>query len=511
MVKYILVYLLIVLNSLSGNLWCQKITYGDPDRNDYRDLTFEIIGKTGENVLIFKFQRVKGEICAYDSDMKLVNKASCGFFPKDKVFNVDFVNYPEKSMLVYQYQKRNIVYCDAALVDSMGNIIGKAVTLDTVKIGFNASNKIFQFVKSDNKQHLAVVKTYRKNGATKFSVVRFNDKLEPIDKQYADFKWTEDEFSLAEYAINNNGCFAFLYNEVNSWRDDAVKRQVLYTNNINEVGFYNREILHNDYYVFDTRIKPDNVNNKWILTSSYANSKRGNIEGLQITIAPITNKKDSTYFFKHKFDEQLRKEGRGESSVKTAFNDYIQRNVIIKKDGGIIVISESYYSSGRDFNNNGNFNQWNSWNRYYWQQDFYSFDPYYNYFYQPFRSSSFGSVRRYHADNVVITNYSATGENLWNQVLSKKQFQDDNENFISFQPFLISGQILLLFNKLEQGDWLLYAHGISPEGVYTRYPTLKNLKRDSEFLIRLAKQTGNKTIIAPFKYRNYICFAKIEF
>ncbi len=509
--KYICLFLLVVLNSLSISVWSQKITYGEPDKNDYRDLTFEIIGKTGSNVLVFKFQRVKGEISAYDSEMNMVNKTSCSFFPKDRVFNVDFVNYADKSMLVYQYQKRNIVYCDAALVDSLGNIIGKPVTLDTVKISFNASNKIFQFVKSDNKQYLAVAKTYRKSGTTKFSVLRFNQNLEVLGKQYADFKWTEDEFDLAEYSINNNGAFAFLYNELNGWRDDAVKKQVLYSSQLNEADFYKQTVTHENYYVFDTRIKPDNINNKWVLTSSYANAKRGNIDGLQITIVPTTHNGDSLYYFKHKFDDQIRKEGKGEASLKTAFNDYVQRNVIIKKDGGIIIISESYYTSGRDFNNVNNANSWNSWNRYAWRQDFYSFDPYYNYYYQPFRSSGFGGVKRYHADNVIINSYSATGENIWNLVINKSQFEDDNENFISFQSALVGGQILFLFNKFEQGDWLLYAHGVSPDGVYTRYPTLKNLNRGYEFLIRLSKQIGNKTLIVPFKYRNYICFAKIEF
>jgi hypothetical protein len=40
---------------------------------------------------------------------------------------------------------------------------------------------------------------------------------------------------------------------------------------------------------------------------------------------------------------------------------------------------------------------------------------------------------------------------------------------------------------------------------------LKNLNRDYEFMPKFGKQVGLRQIIMPCMYKNYICFAKLEF
>jgi uncharacterized delta-60 repeat protein len=49
------------------------------------------------------------------------------------------------------------------------------------------------------------------------------------------------------------------------------------------------------------------------------------------------------------------------------------------------------------------------------------------------------------------------------------------------------------------------------DGKLKRQPTLKNLSRDYDFLPKFGKQVGLRQIILPCMYKNYICFAKLEF
>jgi hypothetical protein len=50
-----------------------------------------------------------------------------------------------------------------------------------------------------------------------------------------------------------------------------------------------------------------------------------------------------------------------------------------------------------------------------------------------------------------------------------------------------------------------------PDGKINRNPTLKNLDKGYEFLAKYGKQVSSRQMIIPCYYRNYICFAKVEF
>src|SRR6185295_12462071 len=72
----------------------QKITYSEIDREDVRQMNFEIIGKIGGNILIYKNVRNRNDIAVYDNDMKLINNVEMDFIPdKERLLNVDFVPF----------------------------------------------------------------------------------------------------------------------------------------------------------------------------------------------------------------------------------------------------------------------------------------------------------------------------------------------------------------------------------------------------------------------------------
>jgi hypothetical protein len=58
---------------------------------------------------------------------------------------------------------------------------------------------------------------------------------------------------------------------------------------------------------------------------------------------------------------------------------------------------------------------------------------------------------------------------------------------------------------------ILTDQSIAPDGKISRHPTIKNLDRGYEFMPRFAKQVSSKQIIIPCWYKNYLCFAKIDF
>jgi len=117
-----------LLLSLVGQ--AQKITYSDIDRNDFRQMNFEIIGRVGGNILIFKNIKSRNDIAVYDNEMKLIENVEMNFIP-EKLINVDFVPFNDFFYVVYQYQKRNTIFCEGVKMDGNGKRLSDPVELDT--------------------------------------------------------------------------------------------------------------------------------------------------------------------------------------------------------------------------------------------------------------------------------------------------------------------------------------------------------------------------------------------
>ena len=93
----------------AGILQAQNINYSIPDRDDTKDMNFEIIGKVSGNYSIYKNNRNSHDICIYNNEMELKNRIRMEFLP-ERITNLDFVAYGDFYYMIYQYQKKNILF-----------------------------------------------------------------------------------------------------------------------------------------------------------------------------------------------------------------------------------------------------------------------------------------------------------------------------------------------------------------------------------------------------------------
>ena len=140
------------LMGLFTSVNAQRILISEPDKEDSRRMDFEIIGKMGNNYLIYKNIRNESFICLYDNEMKLIKRVKHEYLPDDKMINVDFFTYPDFIYAIYQYQRRNIVHCAAVKLDGMGQKISDPVELDTTSLGGSNNNKIYTTLSSEDKK-----------------------------------------------------------------------------------------------------------------------------------------------------------------------------------------------------------------------------------------------------------------------------------------------------------------------------------------------------------------------
>ncbi len=485
----------------------QKIVYSEPEREDSRRLNFEIAGKIGGNFLIYKNIRSKNWIVILDNEMKQIGKIEQDYVPdNDRMINVDFFAYPDFCYMVYQYQKRSIVYCMASKIGSDGNKIGDVIQLDTTHIGFAASNKIYSVLSSEDKSKLAVFKINSRNKSLyTMTTLLMDDQLNLLKKSRMAIPMEERYDYLNDFHVDNAGDMVFAKFFRNNY--DNISKASFFIKYAQSDTLVETKLNIEKTFLDEVHIKVDNYNKRYLLTSFYYKQRRGNIDGFYFYIwdktsgMPVT---EQTFVL----TEELRKEAKGDANMKMAFNDYFIRNIIPRKDGGFILGSESYYTTSR-------FNNWNRWDYLYGSpfmssvSNYYYYSPYYNNFWWSSRNNN--QAVRYHADNIAILSFTKEGKLEWANVVAKEQFDDQTDDLISYQLMNTGGQLHVLFNKDEKRNLLLNDYSITADGQVTHNPTLKNLDKGYEFMPMYAKQVSARQMIIPCAYRNSICFAKIDY
>jgi hypothetical protein len=255
----------------------------------------------------------------------------------------------------------------------------------------------------------------------------------------------------------------------------------------------------------ELKLKVDNYNNRYLLSAFLYKQRRGNIEGLFTVIwdkATDSKYKEAVTIFS---DELRTMAKSSESNLKMAFNDYFIKKIVVKKDGGYLLISEAEFTTTRGTSFNRSDYLYGPMN----PIDYYS--PYYNP-YSPYnRYYGMGTSNRYNAENILVLSFDKNSNMEWSNVIPKSQFDDDGVNQISYQTVNTGGELHFLYNQFEKRTLLLMDQSISADGKVTRLPTFHNLDKGYTFMPRIGKQVASNQIVIPCQFKNYLCFAKVDF
>ena len=82
---------------------------------------------------------------------------------------------------------------------------------------------------------------------------------------------------------------------------------------------------------------------------------------------------------------------------------------------------------------------------------------------------------------------------------------------MSFTTMNSGTEIHFLYIEKERRAQVISNVSITASGSISRYPTLKSRENGYLYLPRLGKQVGLKQMIIPCMYRDFVCFAKIDF
>ncbi len=496
----------------------QQMVFSEPEKDDARSLNFEILGKIDNKILIYKNTRDLHQMAVYDSDMKLLDKVKMDYLTeKGKVLSTDFIQYSDNVLLLYQFQNKNIVYAMAVKIDGNGKKIGDPVILDTTSnLNFTVDNKIYTFINSEDKQKIVAFKISTKNEKEHVVTSCIYDKsLNLLEKVKTPIGMPEKNDFLGEFGLANNGNIVCL-RQSGTGQNENINKVSLLIKPIGAINFKLNNLPINKIFLDDTRLKIDNRNGHCIITSFFSKIRRGNVDGLYYTLWDLEGNKELLNATTT-FTEEYRSDVRGDGSQKMAFNDFYLKNLILRKDGGFMMIAESSYVTNR-----GNtLNRWDNMNG----------NPFYNPFGGGFSGNSFNNypmyggfnnynmmnnnmgnnVNRYYAENVAIISFEPDGKMEWSNVIRKTQYDDNTDNYIGYGIVNSGDQVHFLFNLQEKRSNVLTDQSMSPIGQIDRNPTIKNLDKGYDFMPKHIKQVGLRQAVMPCMYRGYTCFVKVDF
>lgn len=495
-------FLTIIITHLNA----QKISYSETNKDDVIKTNFEIIGRYNGNTLIYKNNRSRYAISVYDIDMKEKDRINLDFLPNN-ILSVDFITYPDFVWMVYQYQKHNIVYCMAVKMDGSAHKLNEPLLLDTATVNYTSDNKLYSIINSDNKQYVQLFRINNKNEKSYlFKTLLLDKDFNNIKTSLLPLSIRKRNDLLTNFVLDNKGNFVFGWAARNGRNENIINFSLIQKPPMQDT-FVIHPLTLDNISLDEVKIKADNSNDRYVVTSFYYKTKKNIIEGIFHAVWDNAANKELVSFA-IPLDNDLRQDAKGENNIKYAFNDFYLQNIIVKKDGGFVITAENLYTTTRGAG--VPLTRWDYLlSPYASPYDYYYYNPWGPWGYQYNRWSN--QVTRFNADNIVILSFDKDGKLQWSNVIRKSQYDDEGEATISYQLANTGDAIRFLYNDFEKRNPILTCQSIDPGGQIIHNPTIKNLDKGYEFLPRYAKQTGQKQIVVPCRYRNYLTFARLDF
>lgn len=475
-------------------LWCitcaipamaQEVIYSPYDKFDFRTGEFSVSGMTGNRLYTYRGSSEGYFLDAFNDSMNKVATIVLDFFPA-KIYQTRFIAYPDQIIVLYQAIEMNKVVQYAALLDEAGRLVKGPIQLDNTKTGILGPTKnYFSVAASEDKKTIFVYSAKDKGRELQLTGKWIDDKLNITGRTRAVFK-TDNEVMHGELMVgNDSNVYVPVKTPVGSksygdqlWLLTLVKG----TNK-----FTSKELGLNSNYAGNVYMKVDNANRRIYTGGFYSAKKNGSYDGVMYAYYDINagNFYNARYI---PFDEQMI-QATGDKGKRRVFDDFQVRQMIVKNDGGFVLVSESYFIATRN-----------------------SYTPgfgYYSMYYSPYMNAS---ITEYYYNDIMALSYNADGVKEWSTIIPKAQYSQEDAGLFSSYALLNSGGTLaFLYNDFNVSQSRIQLATLSPAGKVNMHSFSIAGNEYPDWLPRWGKQVAARAMVVPCLRKKQICFAKIIF
>ncbi len=357
--------------------------------------------------------------------------------------------------------------------------------------GKNATS--FAYTKSNSLEKPRLINSPGKNSLAIY-INELGDQFQTINIALLDTNYTvtlshrgkvnygDRDLLVTDYNIADNGEFYLLGMIKDPDPIKEKKKQRIYTLFAMKAGSEEvKEYKINDSSrpMTEAAITVDKVNGNAVVTGFYAD--KTSFSGSGLLFAKLKIGSDDPLEIKYYpigGDAQIKLVGERNSGVGISLFSYPIQKVVLRNDGGAIIIAEAVYLSE------------------------YS---YYDYFTQ-----SFSHRIEYHFDNIVTFSVNNEGEIEWSQMIRKEQTSlDDFGLYSSFDNYLNSNEMGILYNKDIGRNNEITAVIINKTGQQT-IKRITKIGDNITILPRAGKQIDESAIVIPAISKKRLHLIQIE-
>jgi len=472
--KYSFVFFLIASSICYG----QKVTVSNEInvRNNY---SYEVLPNIGDHILFYHDRGFEQNFEIFDQNLRYKtarqpefekkNIRPIGITPLDSTFN-----------FYYTYKDEGVTYVRVNQYDKYISLIDSATLLSKVRKSLTG-NPRFAFSKDKSK-----VVIFTPDDRNLIIQLVDNISLQTIYEFTITVKDFNFKTDFEKIVVGNDGQLYIVGRASSFWNKKSEQSFTLIKIRSPQditVHLFTPEADN----ITDLMMDFDEKNQKLVLAgfTSYGDESRAN-GYFGFSISPSDLPEDAEILI-NRFSMEFMADVSGKKPGKIKeLENFIIKDVIVRNDGGVIIVSEMVkeFTRRSQMNTPGQFGD-----------------------YFPPR----GFIDYYHEDLILLATY-ADGKEHWKKILFKKQFsQDDDGIYSSYFLFKTPSRLRLIYNDEIKNANTVSEYVLDPTGDAERKSVLSTEYQNLKLRFRDAIQIGSQSIIVPSEKSWKINLVKIDF
>ncbi|CAN5192452.1 hypothetical protein BH09BAC1_BH09BAC1_27320 [soil metagenome] len=485
-------HILIVLLALvcgSGRVCAQEVVTSEPQKLSSKTPNLRILGKNNEGIIIYKFGKGVDIVEAYNSNLML--KWSQNLSIKQENSSIDEIFlYPEYSLAFFKTQDKTNTVVFAQKLSSKFKGDGKFTVMDTLFHSSTDVNARMKIIHSQDKGHVAMYFPIVGSAGQleRLRVVGLNNELEVLYRQDLAFPDLSGDFGLVSVKAINNNQLVFLFENYNrNKKKFANEREYMvyqYDGNTGTISNVDFSFSKPIYGLL--RMEVDNLNGQITVAGLYTDENRQESLGYFVESWNTESRRLTTQQYQGFNRELLHQVVGGDTTHPiTGLSSFKPKELILRFDGGIVLVSESEYSNIESENMPT---------------------------FMPSAGPSFRTVNVFYFNDILVVSTRPDGSLDWANVLRKKQVSEDDDGFFSSYSILaMDGQLRFVYNeeifyKTNVNEYIVDSKGVSGRSFLFNAGTKELMLAPG-----IAKQISGRELLIPSFRNRSIKFVKITF
>lgn len=467
--------LLICLITLSYGLSQEVIISSDISLKS--DKKYVVLGQKGDNILLFRDRINKQEIDVLDTNLKLKYTREVNL-NRENPRIIAVLPHNKSASILYTHSEKDSVSFHQHVINELGEM------QDTIELGKYEKKRFrsgFKYAYSEDGNKVVIFNNGRDKQVNLILVDLEEQKIR-WDKEILEYE-SNLEYKFKDMIVSNEEEIVSIYERGNNRALSKVHALLLTHMNEGLKTPQQLEIDMPEYLTKDIHLTYDEANNSLLVIGLYTEANRSSALGYFYVKQGIDNIGSGADLHFRTFDEYFIQKVNGKKrGLNNTLDYYFIKDVVFQRDGGFLWIGEMYKEYIRR-----------------------SPSPY-------GRGSDLSGYVDHYTEDVILVNVDKSNEELWKNVIYKKQFsQDDDAIYSSFAVMKNPSRFQLIFNDEIKKNNTVSSYVLDPVGNMKRSTVLNTEYENLKLRFVDAEQISENSLLVVSEGSGLLNLVKITF